>query len=172
MSTAKQFEITTKWFTTISKGFVLLQRSYSEVVQVGYVILGDVLILFGLFFGIFGGGSALANFVIESDVQVSLPVTTGMVGLLFFTGLLIQFASLKKNMFFPFVAFVLSMIQLGLYCYEVLKDGFNWWLSPVQELLNSPETIGKIGNYVGIIVLMALILLPAAILPLMKKNSK
>ncbi|OAA31302.1 hypothetical protein AT15_07340 [Kosmotoga arenicorallina S304] len=136
-----------------------------------YIILGDVLILFGVLFGIFGGGSALANFIVESDVQISLPVTAGMVGLLFFSGLLIQLAALKKSMFFPFVALVLSLIQLGLYCYESIKGGFNWWLSPVLKLMNFSESIGKAGNYIGIMILIALILLPAIIFPLMMKRE-
>lgn len=136
----------------------------------GYIILGDLLILFGMLFGIFGAGSVLAVYVTESDIQLSLPVITGMIGLLFFTGLLVQFAAIKRSMFFPYAAFVLSLIQLGMYCYEAIKGGFNWWLSPVQELLNSPEKIGKIGNYIGIMILIAMILLPAIIIPLMVKN--
>ena len=138
----------------------------------GYVMLGDVLILFGVFFGVFGSGSALTALFLESSTSSFFGVTIAIAVLVFFTGIMIQFSALKRNRVFPIVALVVSVIQLFLYCAEVLRNGFNWWLSPVQELLNSPETISQIGGFVGIAVLFALILLPAIILPLTKKGIK
>ena len=137
-----------------------------------YILLGDVLILFGVFFGLFGSGSALTALFLEPSTLSFFGMTIAIAVLMFFTGILMQFSALKRNRIFPIIALVLSVIQLFLYCAEVLRNGFNWWLSPVQELLNSPETISQIGSFAGIAVLFALILLPAIILPLTKKRIK
>ncbi|AKI97020.1 hypothetical protein [Kosmotoga pacifica] len=135
-----------------------------------YVVLGDAMIVFGIFFGLFSGGSAFASVFFGTE-ESSIVVTLVMAALLFFTGILIQFAGITRNKFFSLSAFVLSLILLILYCTETVMDGLNWWLAPLQELLDSSGKIGWIGNIVGAFVLTAFILLPAVILQLGRKNK-